>query len=344
MTNDNAGIRLRWQRLLGRNETVLLVVLLAMMAAITTVSPRFLGAENLFSILLSASYTGIFAIGFLVVLISGGLDVSFTAVATVAQYVVGTVLIANPKFPPILAALLPLAVGISLGCLNAVLIHYLNAPPIIVTIANLNIFFGLLQFITGGEWLNGFPKWFDHFPQTFVVSFENSDGVKYGLSVIVVIWLSVALIAGILMRYFKVGRKLYAMGGNMEAARRAGIDTLLYRVFAYGFLGFCAGLGGLVHSLITQTVVPNTLVGHEFDVVAAVVLGGASIFGGSGTVGGTLLGVVLLAVLGNALTIMRVPTYWHEVFVGGIVIASIAITTMSSIAARNREKKSHANQ
>jgi simple sugar transport system permease protein len=344
MTDNKAGVRLRWQHLLGRNETVLLVVLLAMMAAITAISPRFLGAENLFSILLGASYTGIFAIGFLFVLVSGGLDVSFTAVATVAQYVVGTVLIADPHIPPVLAVLLPLVVGISLGCLNALLIHYLNAPPIIVTIANLNIFFGLLQFITGGEWLNGFPEWFDHFPRTFVVSFENSDGVRFGLSIIVVIWLSLALVAGILMRYFKAGRKLYAMGGNMEAARRAGINTLRYRIIAYGFLGFCAGLGGLVHTLITQTVVPNTLVGHEFDVVAAVVLGGASIFGGSGTVGGTLLGVVLLAVLGNALTIRRVPTYWHEVFVGGIVITSIAITTVSSIAARNREKKSHANQ
>jgi len=99
----------------------------------------------------------------------------------------------------------------------------------------------------------------------------------------------------------------------------------------------------MVHTLITQTVVPNTLVGHEFDVVAAVVLGGASIFGGSGTVGGTLLGVILLSVLGNALTIMKVPTYWHEVFVGGIVIASIAITTLSALAARNREKKNNAN-
>jgi simple sugar transport system permease protein len=342
MTNNKAGTRLRWQRVAGRNETILLVVLLGMIAAITAVSPRFLGAENLFSILLGASYTGIFAIGFLFVLVSGGLDVSFTAVATVAQYVMGTVLIADPQVSPLLAVLLPLAIGVALGCLNALLIHYLNAPPIIITIANLNIFFGLLQFITGGEWLNGFPAWFDHFPQTFVLSFTNPDGVRYGLSIIVVIWLVLALAAGILMRYFKAGRKLYAMGGNMEAARRAGINTLHYRLFAYGFLGFCAGLGGLVHTLITQTVVPNTLVGHEFDVVAAVVLGGASIFGGTGTVGGTLLGVLLLAVLGNALTIMKVPTYWHEVFTGGIVITSIAITTVSSIAARNREKKSHA--
>lgn len=344
MTDNKAGIRLNWRRIVSRNETALLLVLLGMMTAITIISPRFLGAENLFSILLGASYTGIFAIGFLFVLVSGGLDVSFTAVATVAQYVMGSVLIANPHISPVLAVLLPLAIGISLGCLNALLIHYLNAPPIIVTIANLNIFFGLLQFITGGEWLNGFPEWFDHFPRIFVVSFTNPDGVKYGLSIIVVIWLGLALMAGILMRYFKVGRKLFAMGGNMEAARRAGINTLNYRLFAYGFLGFCAGLGGMVHTLITQTVVPNTLVGHEFDVVAAVVLGGASIFGGIGSVGGTLLGVILLAVLGNALTIMKVPTYWHEVFVGAIVIASIAITTMSSIAARNREKKSHANK
>ena len=342
MTNKNPGAQLRLQRFFGQNETILLLVLLAMVTAITAVSPRFLGPENLFSILLSASYTGIFAIGFLLVLVSGGLDVSFTAVATVAQYAMGTVLLANPDISPALALLIPLLVGLALGSLNALLIHYLSAPPIIITIANLNIFFGLLQFITGGEWLNGFPEWFDHFPQTYVLSFENADGVKYGLSVIVMIWLAVAVVAGVLMHYFKAGRKLYAMGGNLEAARRAGIDILRYRIFAYGFLGFCAGLGGMVHTLITQTVVPNTLVGHEFDVVAAVVLGGASIFGGSGTVVGTVLGVGLLAVLSNALTIMKVPTYWHEVFVGAIVILSITITTLSALAARNREKKYHA--
>ena len=331
-----------WRRVLSRNESILSLVLLGMIGVITAVSPRFLGAENLFSILLSASYTGIFAIGFLFVLVSGGLDVSFTAVATVAQYLVGMLLIANPHVPVVVAILVPLAVGVVLGCLNALLIQYLKAPPIIVTIANLNIYFGLLQFFTGGEWLNGFPDWFDHFPQTFVVSFTNADGVKYGLSVIVAIWLAVALAAGVLLNNLKVGRRLYAMGGNLEAARRAGIDILRHRLFAYGFLGFTAGLGGLVHMFITQTVVPNTLVGHEFDVVAAVVLGGASIFGGSGTASGTLLGVVLITVLGNALTIMRVPTYWHQVFIGAIVIASIAITTASGTMARRGEKKRHA--
>jgi simple sugar transport system permease protein len=331
-----------WRRVFSRNEPILLLVLLGMIGVITAVSPRFLGPENLFSILLSASYTGIFAIGFLFVLVSGGLDVSFTAVATVAQYLLGMLLIAHPHVPVAVAVLVPLAVGVVLGCLNALLIQYLKAPPIIVTIANLNIYFGLLQFFTGGEWLNGFPDWFDHFPQTFVVSFTNVDGVKYGLSVIVAIWLAVAAAAAVLLRNFKVGRRLYAMGGNQEAARRAGIDILRHRLFAYGFLGFTAGLGGLAHMLITQTVVPNTLVGHEFDVVAAVVLGGASIFGGSGTTSGTLLGVVLIAVLGNALTIMRVPTYWHEVFIGGIVIASIAITTASGTMARRGKKSLHA--
>jgi simple sugar transport system permease protein len=331
-----------WRQVFSRNEPILLLVLLGMIGVITAVSPRFLGAENLFSILLSASYTGIFAIGFLFVLVSGGLDVSFTAVATVAQYSLGMLLIAHPHVPVVVAVLVPLAVGVVLGCLNALLIQYLKAPPIIVTIANLNIYFGLLQFFTGGEWLNGFPDWFDHFPQTFVLSFTNADGVKYGLSVIVVIWLAVAAAAAVLLRNFKVGRRLYAMGGNQEAARRAGIDILRHRLFAYGFLGFTAGLGGLAHMFITQTVVPNTLVGHEFDVVAAVVLGGASIFGGSGTASGTLLGVVLIAVLGNALTIMRVPTYWHEVFIGGIVIASIAITTASGTMARRGKKRPHA--
>ena len=150
--------------------------------------------------------------------------------------------------------------------------------------------------------------------------------ILYGLSVLTVIWFAVAILGDFILKKTVYGRRLYAMGGNMEAARRAGIDILKYQVFAYGFLGFCSGLAGLVHTMVTQTVAPNTLIGNEFYTIAAVVFGGASIFGGSGSVFGTVMGVVIMAVLLNALTIMRVPAYWHQVFTGAILIASMAVT------------------
>ena len=314
------------KRAFTSSSAILFYLLIAMIVIVTLINPNFLSAENFLTILRSSAYSGIFAIGFLFVLLSGGLDVSFAAVATVGQYLAGTVMIRWPEAPWLVVVLIPPLVGILLGCFNAYLIHKLNAPPLIITISVQNILFGGLQYITQGQWLYNFPKWFNQFPLTLVISAENNQGVKYGLSILTVIWFAVALLAAFILDKTIYGRRLYAMGGNIEAARRAGINILGYRLFAYGFLGFCAGVAGLVHTMVTQTVAPNTLVGNEFYTIAAVVLGGASIFGGSGSAFGTVLGVIIMAVLTNALTIMRVPAYWHQVFTGSILIISMAVT------------------
>ncbi|MFN8488278.1 MAG: ABC transporter permease [Caldilineaceae bacterium] len=341
MMNKRPKSITRLQNALSGSSAYLLYVLIALIAVITAVNPRFFSAENFLAILRSGAYSGIFAIGFLFVLLSGGLDISFAAVATVGQYLVGLVLINMPWVPWPFVVLLPMLIGILLGCFNAALIHWLNAPPLIITIAMQSVLYGILQYASNGTWLYNFPDWFAKFPLILVVSFVNKDGVKYGLSILTVIWLAVAVCAAFILSKTKVGRRLYAMGGSSEAARRAGIDILRYRLFAYGFLGFTAGLGGLIHTFVTQTVAPNTLVGNEFNVVAAVVLGGASIFGGSGSVEGTLLGGILIAVITNALTIMRVPAYWHQVFIGAILIASMAITTASERRARKKDRIRH---
>ncbi len=311
---------------LTSSNAFLVYLLVVMIAVVTAINPNFLSAENFLTILRSSAYSGIFAIGFLFVLICGGLDVSFAAVATVGQYIAGTVMIRAPETPWIFVVIIPPLTGVILASLNAYMIQKLNAPPLIITIAVQNILFGILQFITDGRWLSNFPKWFNEFPLKLVISAENRNGVLYGLSVLTVIWFAVAILGDFILKKTVHGRRLYAMGGNMEAARRAGIDILKYQVFAYGFLGFCSGLAGLVHTMVTQTVAPNTLIGNEFYTIAAVVLGGASIFGGSGSVFGTVMGVVIMAVLSNALTIMRVPAYWHQVFTGAILIASMAVT------------------
>ena len=238
----------RLQRMFARSEVSLLLVLVALIAVVSLISPRFFSAENFLSILLSYSYTSIFAIGFLFVLISGGIDISFTAIATVAQYLMALVLSRNPQVPILIAICLPIVVGVSLGCLNALLIHYLNAPPIIITIATLNVYYGMLQFVSGGIWIYNFPEWFDRFPRILVISFLDARGVKYGLSILTVIWLGLAFLSAVILRNAKEGRRLYALGGNLEAARRAGIRIVNTRLFAYGFLGFIGRTrGALAH-------------------------------------------------------------------------------------------------
>ena len=325
-------------RIVSRNESYLFLILLVMVAVVSAVNPRFLTGRNGFQILRSAAFTGILSVGFLFVLIAGGLDISFTATATVAQYVMALTLASNPETPAIVAVLIPLLIGVLLGSVNAAMIHLLNAPSIIIAISNLNIYYGVLQMLSGGTWMYDFPRWFGEVGRGFIFSFVDENGAAYGMAYITLIWFFMACLGVFILRYTKLGRRLYALGGNLEAARRAGLNVFGLRIFAYAFLGFSAGVAGLVQALNTQTVAPNALVGREFDVVAAVVLGGADIFGGAGTVGGTLLGVALITVITNALTMLRVPAYWHQVIIGAVVLGSISVTSVKTLLAKRKER------
>ena len=324
------------QRVFKRNEFYLLFIIIGLSIIMSLANPNFMTLENLFDILRSYSFLGILAVGVLVVLISGGIDISFTANATVAQYVMAVILSQIPGTNPFFVFIVPCIIGIILGGVNASLIYFLKAPPIIITIATLNVFFGVLQFVSGGKWIYNFPIWFRDFARISILNFINPDGIAYGLSILTIIWVFIIIITFVLLKYTTVGRKIYAMGGNIEAAKRAGINILFLQFFVYCFMGFLAGLASIIQALLTQTVAPNAIMGRELDVIAAVVLGGASLAGGSGSLAGTLLGVALIAIVGNGLTLMRVSSYWHKVFVGFIIIISVIITALQRQASQRR--------
>jgi simple sugar transport system permease protein len=219
---------------------------------------------------------------------------------------------------------------------NAALTYYLRAPAIIVTIGTLNVFYGVLVFLSGGKWIYNFPGWFRNVAKLNVFHFVNREGILYGFSVLTAVWAGVVVFALALLKYTSLGRKVYAMGSNVEAARRVGLNLFGLQLFVYSFMGLLSGLASIIQALLAQTVAPNAIMGRELDVIAAVVLGGASLFGGEGTLLGTLLGVALIAVMGNGLTLMRVSAYWHGVAVGMIIIISVSITALQRRAASRR--------
>ncbi len=325
------------KHIVKKNEYILLFILVLMVIVMSAINPNFGTLENAFDILRGTTFLGICSIGFLVVLITNGVDISFTASATIAQYAMALVMVKNPDTPIILVILVPILIGALLGAFNAVLINKLKVPAIIVTIAMLNAYYGIIQYFSGGEWLYGFPSWFTKFPNKILISFENERGITFGLTSIIAIWIVVAIIGYILLKHTLLGRKIYAIGGNQVAAKREGINVNRVRIFAYSFLGGIAGIGAIVHAMITQTSAPNALVGQEFNVVAAVVLGGASISGGGGSVAGTLLGVLIIATIKNGLTVLGLPAYYHQVFIGLVLVISISIT-----ATRERLHKKNA--
>lgn len=307
-----------------RREFILLVVVVVFAALLAVFTGgRFLTFENIVDMLSGNAAMGIMAAGVLVVIISGGIDISFLATATVAQYLMA-LFILRLGGNMLTAFLVPVLVGIALGCVNALLVHFLKAPTIITTIATMNVFYGVLMWACKGSWLYGFPEWF-------------SSKTPFALTALpICILLAVFVATDVLLRHTKIGRRIFALGDNVEAAKRAGVGILATQLFVYAYMGLTAALGAGVQAYIVQNVAPNALMGREMEVLAMVVLGGASLTGGKGTVLGTLLGLLLVAMLGNGLVLLGVSSYWHTLCMGAVILVSFCLT---GLRARKKSKK-----
>ena len=328
-------MKLSRARMTRSTEFYLFLVIAGLGAVLTVVTEDFFSLENLFDVLVSYSFLGIMAVGLMVVLISGGIDISFTATATVAQYIMASFIIQHGGGWWV-AFLIPITIGIMLGAVNAVLVYNLRVHSIIITIATLNVFYGVLIFVTRGKWIYNFPDWFAE--GYSLLDFTAADGTDYSFSLSIIVLLAVFAVTGFLLNRTSVGRQIYAMGGNMDAAKRMGFNLLKLHFFVYCYMGFLAGIAGLVQAQLVQTVAPNSIVGRELEVVAAVVLGGASLAGGAGTLLGTILGVTLIAIMQNGLTLLGVSSYWHKVVIGMIILISVGITAYN----RKLEERRHA--
>jgi simple sugar transport system permease protein len=309
------------------HEFWLLAVVLALSLALSLVTDSFLTLQNLFDLLTSNAFIGILASGLLVVLIAGAIDISFAATASVAQYVALTLGIHYGLGWFALFALAG-AVGILCGLINAIFVTKLRISSIIVSIATLNIFYGLLIFITGGKYITSLPKFFRDGIWWF--EYEDASGVPYGLNLQILVLVVAFVVAWLLLNRTNIGRQIYAMGGNKDAAQRLGFHVFRINILVFGYLGFVAGIASLVQAQLAQSVTPTVLVGKELDVLAAVVLGGASLTGGTGTVLGAILGVALLAILQNGLVLVGVSSYWNQWFVGLTILCAVSITAWSN--------------
>ena len=313
------------------HEFRLLVVTVALIAVLSVATPRFLTVQNGLDLLTGNAFIAMTAAGLLVVLVSGGIDISFTAIASVAQYAaLETAMHLGGGWAMLFAV--ALGVGTLLGLVNAVLISTLRISSIIVSIAMLNVYFGLLMFVTHGNQLFNLPDWFqDAF--SYVV-WTDRDGNPYVLNAQIIGLVVCFALSWLLLNRTSTGRQIYALGGNAEAAGRMGFDPFRLNLVAYGYLGFVSGLASLAQAQLAQSVAPNVLVGRELSVLAAVVLGGASLTGGQGTVFGMVLGVAVLAIMENGLILLGVSSYWTQFFVGAVIVAAV-----STIAIERRRQR-----
>jgi simple sugar transport system permease protein len=312
------------------NEGILALVLLALIVAMSIANPVFFTLPTAFSILRSSIVPLIFALGVLLVIISGGIDVSFAAIAVFAAYTTVRALESGmPDLGLIAAFLLALLIGGSLGAINGFLIGKFRLPTLIVTLGTQGIFKGALLTYVGSRYIADLPASMAQISTTNLFEVETSNGSAY-LHVLVVPAVLLALGLAWVLRSTMFGRSIYAIGGDAEAARRAGIRVVRTQMAVYVIAGTMAAVGGMIYVIMGRSASPQILVGSELDIIAAVVLGGASIFGGRGSVLGTALGVLLVQVIYNSLILAGVPSAWQRTAVGVLLIVGVGIQAVSS--------------
>ncbi len=320
-------------RLLRSHESYLLVLIVAYCLIVNGINSSFLTLENIFDVLKSSSIMGTMALGVFVVMLSGGMDISFTAVATVSMYVTVRILqtFTGDLF---LAFAIAGMIGVVMGCVNAALVHGCRMPTLIVTLGTSSIFHGGMLALARVPYIYSVPKYFSGFSRSNLFTVTMASGTHVGLSYMTVVMLGIAVLTWAILRYSTLGRGIYALGGNAEAAKRAGFNILRIQFFIYCYVGLLSGVASMEYVSLVRHVHPFNLMDIMLDVIAAVVLGGTSLAGGRGTVGGTLLGVWMIYLIRNSLVLMRLPSYWDSVVIGLVIVVSTGINAYGKALSR----------
>lgn len=317
------------------NEGLLVAVILVVVVAMALASPVFFTANTFFALVRSSMVPLIFALGVLLVLISGGIDVSFPAIAIFAAYAtVKWVIDAGTDPGPLVVFAVAIAIGAVLGLLNGVVIARFRLPTLIVTLGTQTIFKGALIAYIGSVYISAaeLPGSVNDLSQAHLI---DVPGGGYLHAMIVPVMVVTVLIALMLNRTV-YGRSIYAIGGDTEAARRVGIKVVRVQVGLYVLVGALAAFGGVLYVILGRNANPQSIVGVELDIIAAVVLGGASIFGGRGSVLGTVLGVVLVQLINNNLVLLGIPSTWQRAAVGMLLLLGVGVQAVAATRARRR--------
>lgn len=289
----------------------LLFVILLVGLGLTLTTDTFLSVANLTNVARQVSINGILAVGVTFVLLTAGVDLSLGSVVALSG--VACAIFAHPGDHSVLV---PIAVGLltgaACGLVNGVLVTRGGVAPFIVTLGMMTIARGLALIVSGGR-----P----------VANMSNEltalAGDVFGVPIPVLCFAGVALLAWFFLRHFRLGRHIYAVGGNEHAARAAGVPVERVKLFAYGLCGLLTGLAGVVLAARITTGQPNAGQAYELDAIAAVVIGGTSLAGGVGTITGTLLGVLLIGVINNGLDLQGVSSYYQAVIKGVIIVGAV---------------------
>ncbi|MCS7316389.1 MAG: ABC transporter permease [Bryobacterales bacterium] len=300
-----------------------LLALVLMCAALSLLSEHFLTLENLLNVFRQSSVNALLALGQLTVIVTAGIDLSVGSLLGLCTVLAAMALKAGA--PPGAAIFLALAAGASLGALNGVLYTKLRLPhPFIPTLGMMNVARGLALVLTGGFPISELPAGFRLW----------GAGALFGVPMPVVVVLVFCVLFHLFLTRTVPGRDLYAIGGNRQAALLCGVPVDRRLILAYALSGLMAGAGAVLLAGRMNSGFPLAGVGAELDSIAAVIIGGASFFGGVGTVLGTLVGALIMGVLRNGLNLLDVSAYWQTVVIGAVIVAAVWVDVVRQRAAQ----------
>ncbi len=276
----------------------------------------FLSPVNIINILRQVSFNAILAMGMTVVIITGGIDLSVGSVLALAAVVAASLVKANsPILPVFLAVLIALAIGALCGFLSGIVITKGKRPPFIATLVMMTIARGVAQLYTTGRPVTGLQPAFKFIGAEFI----------FGIPVPIYIMALVTLVTYIILSHLRLGRYIYAVGGNEQSARASGIKVDSVKIFAYVFSGILSALVGVILAARLNSATPILGQGYELDAIAAAVIGGTSMDGGRGKVIGTLVGALIIGTISNGLDILNVSAYWQQIIKGLIILIAVLL-------------------
>jgi len=292
-------------------ELVLLGVLIAIMLVMAQLSPFFFTLGNLLDTSRYFVEIGLIALGMTLIIITAGIDLSVGAGLALVSVAVGFSFAAGLPLP--LALVLGLLTGLGAGLFNGLFITRLDLHPLVVTLGTFALFRGLAYGLSDADAVSSYPAWFAYFGQAYLGPIPGQ----------LILFVVAVIVAWIVLSRTSFGRYVYAIGSNEEAARFSGVPVWRVKLALYTGIGFLVALAAIIYTSRVSTARADSGLGLELDVIAAVVLGGASIYGGVGTVAGTVLGVLIIATLRNGLVLAGVPSTWQLFLLGILVISAV---------------------
>lgn len=324
----------RWRGVLRLRELPVAVALISLVAVTTLLNPRFLTPQSTKDLLLNATIVLILAVGQAIVIITRNVDLSVGSILGLTGFLTGTLFATVPGIPIPVVFLAGILLGTLLGAINGLLVTLAGVPALVITLGTLYVYRGINNAWAGGR---------EYFSGDRPVEFGNlSVDTVFGFPIITLIALVVLVILAVALGGTRAGRDFYAIGSDPNAATLFGIPVRRRVFTAFLINGALAGLAGVLYASRFSSVGATTGTGIELDVVAAAVVGGVAIFGGSGTVVGAAIGAVLLTTITSSLTALRVDKFWQQAIVGVLILAAIIIDRLASIRTARRLRESEA--